>query len=247
MFPLACFFWALMTGFRPSDGVFVLPWILWQGFRRPWSTRLRAAALTVPTLLAWIIPTANRFGGWTGILHGNRSQAASVAEGVLTGHISIHAAMEVVRAIAGMLLGWGLLLPLVVVALATRSRTSVPVRSALIWIAPGLLFFTLYFISDPIYVVYFIAPGLIAAGYMLQDWTSNSRRACTLATITASFLFMFFAQPIAGTGKRTAVVNAYVFKFTRWSSSTSTSHLAVLIGACGQPNVPACTQLVMSQ
>jgi hypothetical protein len=241
MFPLGCFFWALMAGFRPSDGVFVLPWIIWQGFRRSWAIRLRGAALAVPVLLAWIIPTANRFGGWKGLLQSNHSQAASVAQGILTGHISIHSAMEVVRATAGLLLGWGLLLPLVIVAFVARSKTSVPIRSALIWIAPGLLFFTLYFVADPVYVDYLIAPGLIAVGYMLQDWSPRSRRACYLATITASFLFMFFARPTAGTGKGAAVVNAYVFPFTRWSLEHQYKpRLAVLLGACGQPNTPAC-------
>ena len=57
------------------------------------------------------------------------------------------------------------------VSASSAVRRLVPVIAAAVLVG---LFFTLYFIADPIYVVYFIAPGLIAAGYMLQHWTSNS-------------------------------------------------------------------------
>ncbi len=43
-FELGVLFWALMIGFRPSDGAFVLPWVLWQSLRYPRAARLRGAS-----------------------------------------------------------------------------------------------------------------------------------------------------------------------------------------------------------
>jgi hypothetical protein len=237
-FVLGCFFWALMTGFRPSDGVFVVPWMVWQGWRRSWPVRVRGVLVAAPVLLAWWIPTVRRFGGLQGLLHSSRNQAAGLAQGVLTGHVSSHAAMEVVRTIVGLMLGWGLLLPAVGFALVRWARRSPEVLSALIWMLSGLLFFALYYVADPIYVAYFIAPGFIAAGYLLQRWTVRGRVGVYAASAVASVLFMLLAQPVAASGTSAAVANAYVLKFTRWSlKHRYAPRLAVLLGACGREGV----------
>src|SRR6202789_3262263 len=53
-----CVLWAVMTGFRPSDGVFVLPWMVFQALRFPWKKRLIGMAAAIPLVAAWWIPTA---------------------------------------------------------------------------------------------------------------------------------------------------------------------------------------------
>jgi len=238
MFPLGCFFWALMIGFRPSDGIFVLPWLLWQGSHRSWSTRAKAVAVATPALLVWLIPTAYKLGGWLAIVRTNQKQAASVAQGLLSSHSSIHSTADLIRLAAGLLLGWGVLLPVVFFALATRAKASLPVRSAVLWIAPGLLFFALYYIADSVYVAYLLAAGLIAAGYLLQSRSPQRRTTLYAASITLSVLFMLLARPVAGGGKNNAILNAYLFKFTRWSLEHEYApRLATLLGACGQPDV----------
>ncbi len=44
-FVLGCFVWGIMTGFRPSDGCFVLPWMLYEALELTWSTRLKGATV----------------------------------------------------------------------------------------------------------------------------------------------------------------------------------------------------------
>lgn len=234
-FALGCFFWAMMTGFRPSDGVFVLPWILWQGYRRSWSVRLRGVLFATPMLLAWLIPTVHRFGGLRALLHSTGGQAGGLAAGVLTGRLSSLAAMEIVRTVAGMTLGWGLLFPVVGFALVWRVRSSRPRLSALIWTVPGLLFFALYYIADPIYVAYFIAPGFIAAGHLLRDRPARWLAGCYVTSAVASLLFMLLVRPVAVSGTGTAVMNAYALKYTRWSLKHryAPPRLTVVLGSCG--------------
>jgi len=56
-----CIVWAIMTGFRPSDGVFVLPWTVMQSLRFPLKKRLIGVSVAIPLVAAWWIPTAERY------------------------------------------------------------------------------------------------------------------------------------------------------------------------------------------
>ena len=58
-----CVDWALMTGFRPSDGVFVLPWMIFHALRFPWKQRLAGVSAAIAIVAAWWVPTAQRYGG----------------------------------------------------------------------------------------------------------------------------------------------------------------------------------------
>jgi hypothetical protein len=62
-FVWGCIVWALMTGFRPSDGVFVLPWMLFHALRFPWKQRLAGVCAAIAIVAAWWVPTAQRYAG----------------------------------------------------------------------------------------------------------------------------------------------------------------------------------------
>jgi hypothetical protein len=55
--------WAAMTGFRPSDGVFLLPFLLFAMGRRGMRHVAIFVIAALPALAVWYIPTARHFGG----------------------------------------------------------------------------------------------------------------------------------------------------------------------------------------
>ena len=75
LYALGMLLWALMLGFRQSDGAFVLPWIVWQSLRHPWSVRLRGAALALAGILLWWIPTARGYGSLLSPLRSSRRRS----------------------------------------------------------------------------------------------------------------------------------------------------------------------------
>lgn len=62
-FVWGCVVWALMTGFRPSDGVFVLPWMMFHSLRFSWKERLVGIVAAIAIVAAWWVPTVERYGG----------------------------------------------------------------------------------------------------------------------------------------------------------------------------------------
>ena len=116
-----------------------------------------------------------------------------------------------------MALGWGILLPLVCAAVFGSWRRSKPVLSVLIWTVPGLAFFLLYYVADPVYVVYFVAPGLLAAGMWMVKKQFRRRTPVYVANVVFCLAFMLLAHPVPGSGTAVSVLDAYVLKFTRWS------------------------------
>ena len=90
-----CVVWALMTGFRPSDGVFVLPWMIFHALRFPWKQRLAGVSTAIAIVAAWWVPTAQRYGGSLLLpLSSSRQQVHGLAQGILTGHLGLHAAVN---------------------------------------------------------------------------------------------------------------------------------------------------------
>jgi hypothetical protein len=235
---LGTVFWALMMGFRPSDGVFALPWVVWQSLRYPWFSRLRGMICALLGVSLWWIPTARHFGSLLAPIISSRTQVRGLAHGVLAGQHSAHALLDQVRVLTGMLLGWGLLLPFACWAISVCSWRSRPLFSILLWTLPGLGFFCLYYVADPVYVAYFLGPGLLAAALWLSMKGIRLRIPLYLVSTTVCLVYMLTAQPVSGTSKVVPVLNAYLFKFSCWSlQHRYAPRLATLVGACGQTGV----------
>lgn len=240
-FVWGCLAWALMTGFRPSDGFFVLPWMLYEAIDVTWSARVKGAALAAAGGLLWWIPTAQRFGG--GILSpitSSRSQAAGVAKGVLTGHASLYSLVNFVRGCTGMTIAWGILTPLVAIAILWLWRNDAWVRSLTVWMTPGIAFFLLYYVSDATYFSYCVAPGLLAVGFFFVRLGRKKLQAGFYSVaIACSLLFMFGLRPIAPKSKSRALVDAYYVSFTAWALRHQYGPtLLELLGDCGRSAVP---------
>ena len=234
-----CVLWAVMTGFRPSDGVFVLPWMVFQALRFPWKKRLIGMAAAIPLVAAWWIPTAE-------LVHSNMAsplrfsgmQVHRLAQGILSGHVGIHALVNVFHAAAGATMTWGLLTPFVCLGVAAFARNAV-VRSMTVFLAPGVVFLFLYFISDGLYFAYAAAAGMVLAGVYLARWSPRQRQAGYAVAIAASLLFMGCARPADGKSSRVrAVADAYFLKYSvRSLKAKKNPRLASLLGECHDSSV----------
>jgi hypothetical protein len=212
-FAWGCVIWAVMTGFRPSDGVFVLPWMILYAARFRWRHRVAGLLAAVVVVAAWWVPTAERIGGSLYLpLRDSHLQAHMVAQGFLTGHFGLHAIANAAHAAAGIIMTWGLLAPAVLLGIWIRNATA---RSMIIFMAPGLAFFLLYYFSDGPYLAYMAAAGMLLAGNYLQDRRPAIQRTIYAVAVCASLLFMVAARPAQGTpSKLRAVVDAYFVRYS---------------------------------
>jgi hypothetical protein len=234
-----CVVWALMTGFRPSDGVFVLPWMLFQALRFPWKQRLAGVSAAIAIAAAWWAPTAQRYGGSLLLpLSSSRQQVHGLAQGILTGHLGVHAAVNAVHAVAGIIMTWGLLTPAVYLGGIAWKRSAIA-RSMTIFLAPGLAFFLLYYFSDGPYLAYIAAAGMVLAGVYLASRPPATQRTIYAVAISASMLFMILARPANGTpSKLRAVTDAYFVRYSvRSLKEQRDPRLARLLGACHDESV----------
>jgi hypothetical protein len=238
-FVWGCVIWAVMTGFRPSDGVFVLPWMIYHSLRFPSKERLAGLIAAIAVVAAWWIPTSERIGG--GLLSPlltSHEQVGGLAQGVLTGHFGLHAAVNVVHTVAGIVMTWGLLTPAAFLGVAAWTRSSTA-RSMTIFLAPGLAFFLLYFFSDGTYLAYAAPAGMVLAGIYLADRRFARPRMFYGAAISASLLFMILARPADGKpSSLRAVFDSYFVRYSVPSLKEQRDpRLAKLLDACHDATV----------
>lgn len=233
-----CVIWAAMTGFRQSDGLFVLPWMIYQSFRFTSRDRIIGTAAAIPMIAVWWIPTATRYhGGLLSPIRYSGDQAHGLAQGILTG-ISIHAAVNAFHATSGLIVMWGLLTPLVCLG-ALTSLWNPLARSMTMFIAPGIAYCALYFISDALYLVYAAAAGMILAEIYPAKWTAKRKEILYAVALCMSAIFMVCGHTAHQTRSRVrAVADAYFLKYSVPSlHEQDDPRLASLLGACNDKSV----------
>ena len=139
---------------------------------------------------------------------------------------------------AGMIMTWGLLTPVVSLGVAAWTRNAIA-RSMIIFLAPGLAFFLLYFFSDGPYLAYVAAAGMVLAGTYLANRPPVIQRTIYAVAICASMLFMILARPAGGKPSTLrAVTDAYFVRYSVPSLKEQRDpRLARLLGACHDPSV----------
>lgn len=238
-FLLGCLLWGVMTGFRPSDGFFVFPWMLYQSWGHSWLTKINGVVVSSLVLLLWWLPTAQRFGGtFFSPLTASGSTASHHAQGLLATGFSRHAATDFLRGISGMMIAWGLLLPLIAVGAWLFWRRDRLAQSALLWMMPGILFFLLYYMADATYLSFCVVPGFLIVGLLLRRLSTLRQIAVYAAAVVVAIVFFLGARSIPPTSKPRAVLDSYFLKYTAWSLRHQYApRLAVLLGACGETDV----------
>jgi hypothetical protein len=212
---LAGLVWAAMTGFRPSDGLFVLPFVIFVMGRRSLRQMVFFAVTALPLVALWYVPTLRHFGGdLLSPLRAAGAQAHYLANGLLVNAPWKRRIGNLVHLAFGCFNAWNVLTFFVVAGCFSRERWTL---SALIYFAPGLLFFVLYFFSDPAYFAYLIAPGFLLAGAGLQRMRPRYAVIFCSFALLISVLQMMVARPIRSASFAGAVINSYCLKYSGWA------------------------------
>lgn len=133
--------YAMETGLRPSDGVFMGILFLYMAFHfvSGWKHRSVLFAVTGAVCLAWYIPTQIALRESQKIALGNQLGSLAYQVSPLLTGINAHSMANVLRVLLPLLAAFGVLLP----ALPFR-RSRVENWIVALWVLPGLTFFCWY-------------------------------------------------------------------------------------------------------
>ncbi len=203
---LAAVVYAIGSGLRPSDGLFLVPMAVYWGL-----TRLKRAemagffAIWSVLCLGWFVPTLIAFHKESGGLGGSGSYVhemltvLSIFSGITPKSLA-NGARYAIPVVAAM---WPVLF--FIFRNALRNRDDWRVKAIAVWIVPGSLFFVLVMITDPVYLNFLTAALLLPA--------VNARRAMA---VTAAWNLILFATlaPVPSRNVAVDVVDCYVLQYT---------------------------------
>jgi 4-amino-4-deoxy-L-arabinose transferase-like glycosyltransferase len=203
---LSALVFAVGSGMRPTDGVFLAPMLLY--FVATRLSRLMAAfylSLVTILCLGWVIPTELAFqtskaGNQGAVVYvGSIMQVRSILTGINNGTIA-----NVVRFALPLLVAFWLLLPAVLLKIRNDWKRF-EIQMLLVWLLPGSLFFTFVYISDAPYL------NCITAAIVLLALGAPRRAALTAVFNAAIFLLVV---PIPSHRLEINVWNCDVGKYT---------------------------------
>ena len=209
---IAALVFAIGTGLRPTDGVFLLPLVLYFAVSRvPRRERIIFLLLMPILCLSWIAPTwlAFRRYGDDGI-HGFTVYVSYITrvQSLFSG-VRMYTLANPVRYILPLLVGFW---PVLVIAVrnAVRNRHDWRVKALILWSVPGSLFFIFVLISDAPYLNYLTAAILLLAiaGPM------PARKWMAVTAVWNAFVFLVLA-PIPSQRLPVNIVNSFVLRTTR--------------------------------
>ena len=184
-----CF--ALCAGFRPSDGVFLAPALLYWVFRTlSFRQTMFCLGTAFVACLLWFVPNSIALHRYAGESHS--SQLEKVATGAIVfGRINEYTASNGLRYFLPLTLSLGLLLPFIVSA---RGKAA---PLLWVWVTPASLFFLLVYISDAPYLNC-ILPALVLLALMgvEQKLRPFLRPALIVAMIVVNLSFYLFFRPL---------------------------------------------------
>jgi hypothetical protein len=207
--------WALMSGFRPSDGVFVLPFVIWTLRKRNSKQVLSFLCTAVPTTLLWYVPTYRHFGeSLTSPLGSAHNQVHGLANGLLTNVANARKVANLVHILTGAFDSWNVLLPFIFIGMFVKEQFP---RRLSIYVIPGCLFYVFYFFSDAAYYSYMVAAGMLLAGFGLRRLNFHVARALLVVSIVISVVQMAILKPFPARTKLQAVINCYCLQYSGWA------------------------------
>jgi len=208
-FLTACALWALGAGFRPSDGVFLLPLLIWGAFDRSWRDRITGLLIVVPLTLIWWTPTMEHFGGsLLAPIQSSATQVSAVNEAVSPLRVGLkpQGLANLTRLALALITSFHILIPLALVEAFQWDKIN---RMCLLWAVPGALFLALAYMGPAPYIAYF------AGGILLLAFRRCSRMPPRVAIgfsslfIIISVAFMLTARPVEPSTFPRRVLDAY--------------------------------------
>lgn len=215
---LAAVLFAVGTGLRPSDGVFLVPMLAYYSVvRLPRKKAALFIALILVLCLAWIIPTvlayttyANSGLVYTGSYRGMKgaidyvryiSRVRSITTGVNAGSVA-----NITRYFLPILVAFCPVLTIAVLNLH-RNWEDWRTRMILFWIVPGSLFFILSYIGPAPYLCFLSAAVLLLA--------VSAPRMMAVTAVWNAVLFLCFI-PIPSQRLIVNIWNCYTVEYTRY-------------------------------
>ena len=184
----------IAAGFRPSSLLFLGPLLVFSLWKKDWATRVAGVLVLLSTTFAWFIPLIRVSGGWNvwwlslAVLW----HAVPGSHTVLNSSIANSFARFVwIFVITGLCFGCTIFLPLVQRRSDCNRRLPAFI---LVWIAPGLLFFTFAFLKavNSGYLLVLTPPVFAWLGLLASEYYKPGRRAVSwlvLASNVAIFLW----------------------------------------------------------
>ena len=225
---LSALVFAIGAGMRPSDGIFLIPMLLYFATTR--LSRLLAAsylALITILCLGWVIPTEFAFKASEAGTHGAVVYVGSImrVRSILTG-INDGTLANVARFVLPLLVVFWLVISTILLKIY-RDWKQFETQLLLVWLLPASLFFTLVYISDAPYL------NCITATIVLLALNAPRKLALIAAFNAAIFLFFF---PIPSQHLAINVWNCDVGKYTlfavrhQWQPNLSDVQAKALAG-----------------
>jgi 4-amino-4-deoxy-L-arabinose transferase-like glycosyltransferase len=204
---LAALLFAVGAGLRPTDGMFMIPMVLYFAlFRMPRRQGLLFLALAGLLCLGWLVPTWLAFRNQASGVQEFTAYVAGVTkkQSVLTG-VRMYTVANFVRYALALLVGFW---PVLAIAArnAVRQWGDVRIRALVLWIVPGSLFFLLSLISNAPYLNFLTAAILLLA--------VASPRWMAMTAVWNAIVFLALA-PVPSQNLAVNVVNSFVLRCTR--------------------------------
>lgn len=209
---LAALTFAVGAGLRPTDGMFLIPLVLYfAAFRMPHKEAFLFLSLITVLCLGWLIPTWVAFERYGGGVKEFAAYVTSVSkmQSVLTG-VRMYTLANPVRYVLPLVVGCWPVLALVF-RNALRSRSDWRIKSLLVWIVPGSLFFIFSLISDAPYLNYLTAAIFLLAVSAPSKWTD---RLLVVTALSNAIVFLALG-PIPSQKLSVNIVNSFVLRCTR--------------------------------
>lgn len=206
----AAFTFAVGAGMRPTDGVFLIPLVLYYAWwRLPRREGVVFLFLIALFCMGWLIPTLAAFHRSEGGLRdfGDYVSRITTIQSVFTG-VRLSTLANFARYFLPLVVGFW---PILGIAIrnAVRDRSDWRVLALIIWIVPGSLFFLFSIIDDPEYMNYFTAALLLLA----VSSRSKFPRLLTLTAVWNAVVFLVLS-PVPSNNLAVNIVNSFVLRTT---------------------------------
>ncbi len=209
---LAALLFAIGAGLRPTDGMFLIPVVLYFAiFRMPRKEAVVFLSLITLFCIGWLIPTWVAFERYDDGLKAFATYVTYVSkkQSILTG-ARMYTLANPVRYVLPLVAGFWPVLGLVF-RNAFRNWSDWRIKSLLIWIAPGSLFFIFSLISDAPYLNYLTAAILLLVVSVPSKWTG---RLLVVTALSNAFVFLALG-PVPSQRLPVNIMNSFVLRYTR--------------------------------
>lgn len=209
---LAALLFALGAGLRPTDGMFLIPLVLYFAiFHMPRKEAVVFLSLITVFCISWLIPTWVAFERYDDGLKAFAAYVTYISrkQSILTG-ARMYTLANPVRYVLPLFVGFWPVLGLVF-RNSFRNWSDWRIKSLLIWIAPGSLFFILCLISDAPYLNYLTAAILLIALSTPGKWTG---RLLVVTALSNAIVFLAMG-PVPSQKLAVNIMNSFVLRCTR--------------------------------